>query len=271
MFIVKGFSVFVLIFFCMPVLSVQAQTESIEIVDQYIQHLNNKEWLKAASLHRKTDLLELQPLLNSIILKGEENDVGSLTPEKTYANFLKIINDSDKAYKSSADPMVKYTILGEVSESPNLRHVIYRQTIRLNKRYVDVVNLISTINNQGKWRVALSKELHNYLSSMEEIKTDNENKTEIEKNKREKSQPRNILNFPIPECIVDYVCPSALQDCINDWELLDKKRKRYLSLTRDGQSISDNAIKAYKKEKTKHLCRVELGYTTSSEYRCSGL
>ncbi|MET0069392.1 MAG: hypothetical protein ABW096_05085 [Candidatus Thiodiazotropha sp.] len=55
---------------------------------------------------------------------------------------------------------------------------------------------------------------------------------------------------------------------MNDWALLEKKRKRYLSLARDGQGISDDAIEAFKKEKGKHLCRVELGYTTRSEYAC---
>ncbi|MEW8470759.1 MAG: hypothetical protein AB2637_19640 [Candidatus Thiodiazotropha sp.] len=262
--IVKGFSVLVL-FLCTPVLGVQADTESIEIVDQYIQHLKNKEWLKAASLHRKTDLLELQPLLNTIILDGEGNDVDSLTPEQSYATFLEIIDDSDKAYETSDDSMVKFKVIGEVSESQNVRHVIYRQTMRLKDSYVDVVNLISTINDKGKWRVAVSKELHNYLSNMDEIKLNYENKI---KNKREKSQPLNILKFPIPGCIDDYVCPSALQDCIRDWELLEKKRKWYLSLARDGQGMSDAAIKAFKKEKSKHLCRVELGYTTRSEYTC---
>ncbi|MET0069393.1 MAG: hypothetical protein ABW096_05090 [Candidatus Thiodiazotropha sp.] len=181
MFTVKGFGALVLLFLSTPVLSVQAHTESIEIVDQYIQHLKNKEWLKAASLHRKTDLLELQPLLNTLIPDGEGNDVGSLTPEQSYAAFLEMIDDSDKAYEKSDDPMVKFKVIGEVSESPDVRHVIYRQTMRLKNRHVDVVDLISTVNDKGKWRVALSKELRNYLSGMDEIKADNENKIKDKK------------------------------------------------------------------------------------------
>lgn len=160
-------------------LPVAAQEETPEAVAKaYLLASQNGDWAKAASFMHPEALGSLKRTLAAIVRLDKKNEMGKqlfnlkdnaefeeLSPEAVFERMITGLTASIPMLKEMLSGS-QTTIIGQVTEAPDMMHIVYRMEMKMQNAPVNKLAVMSMKKSGNTWRMLLSGDMEAAFTSL---------------------------------------------------------------------------------------------------------
>jgi hypothetical protein len=168
-----------IIILCAVALSQTPETPE-SVAKNYFAAMQSGEWAKCAGLMHPEALVSMKRTFGSIVKADKSGEAAkALFGLKSAAEFEQLsdtaVFEKLMSFITGAVPDLKTalaastsTILGQVAESPELAHIVYRTQIKVGAAEITQVELISFKKSGSSWRALLTADMEELFQKFAE-------------------------------------------------------------------------------------------------------
>lgn len=150
------------------------------VAKSYFAAMQAGDWAKCASLMNSEALVSMKRTFGSIVKADKSGEASKalfglkspaefdrLSDAAVFEKLMSFITDAVPDLKSALAASTS-TVLGQVSESPELAHIVYRTQVKLGGAEVTQVELISLKKSGSNWRALLTADMEELFQKFAE-------------------------------------------------------------------------------------------------------
>jgi len=150
------------------------------VAKNYFAAMKAGDWAKCASLMNSEALISMKRTFGSIVKADKSGEASKalfglkspaefdqLSETAVFEKLMSFITDAVPDLKSALAASTS-AVLGQVNESPELAHIVYRTQVKLGGAEVTQVELISLKKNGSNWRALLTADMEELFQKFAE-------------------------------------------------------------------------------------------------------
>lgn len=162
------------------------------VAKNYFAAMKAGDWAKCASLMNSEALISMKRTFGSIVKADKSGEASKalfglkspaefdqLSETAVFEKLMSFITDAVPDLKSALAASTS-AVLGQVNESPELAHIVYRTQVKLGGAEVTQVELISLKKSGSNWRALLTADMEELFQKFAEgLSAPDEDKVEL--------------------------------------------------------------------------------------------